>query len=219
MKKDMECKENSINEMMEDIQDLMVAILLHHDIVANKPDEKRWLTGLAEKYGISLDNKEDLAEIHSHFVERMKRRKDRKGHAPIRLRGESANGCFRYKVEAFSFAELYHKCISINAISILDNEDPYETALMVKYQKTDEDFLDEDGHFSESLFQTWRKGKKLTDEEIWILLLTENGKAHSRNVERWDIKNECWSLLYNGDFDEEGAFIDDTEERTGEAYE
>ncbi len=99
--------------------------------------------------------------------------------------GKSTDGIWKRSFEADTFLELFNLLMSKEIINDYDY-DVYDRAVLEKYGKTedDEEFKDDDGELDYSQVQAFVDKRQLTDEELWLLIASRNGKAYYQTFER-----------------------------------
>lgn len=103
----------------------------------------------------------------------------------IYWRGKSTDGIMKWNFEASSFADLFNLLMSKEIINDYDY-DVYDRAVLEKYDKTedDEEFKDADGELDYNKVQAFVDQHHLTDEELWLLIASRDGKAYYQTFER-----------------------------------
>ena len=103
----------------------------------------------------------------------------------IYWRGKSTDGIMKWNFEASSFADLFNLLMSKEIINDYDY-DVYDRAVLEKYDKTedDEEFKDADGELDYDKVQAFVDQHHLTDEELWLLIASRDGKAYYQTFER-----------------------------------
>lgn len=126
----------------------------------------------------------------------------------IRWTGKSTNGVWKRKEKANSFIDLYNLCVENETISTYDN-DPYISAVLEKFGKSGNDFLDEDGEIDVEAIDNWynESGHDLSDSEIMMLISTQNGNAYYQTFERFDEELGEYVEITLKDFDENGEYV------------
>lgn len=117
----------------------------------------------------------------------------------------SVNGLVEYEQEAESFKELFDTLDGRGIIS--DPDFPlYDTALLEKYGKSfsDNDFKDETGELDYEKVENFLDGKKLSDRELYELILSRNGEAYYQKFMR-ETENQIVEIE-ESDFDETGKY-------------
>ena len=120
--------------------------------------------------------------------------------------GKSTDGIWKAKYEADSFLELFNLLMEKEVINSYDF-DVYDKAILEKYNKTEDDpeFLDEDGDLDYSKVQNFVESKpSLTDEDLWVLIFSQNGKAYYQTFERDN--GEDREEIGREHFDENGKY-------------
>ena len=111
----------------------------------------------------------------------------------------SVNGLVKYEQESESFKELFDE---------LDDPDfpLYDTALLEKYGKSfsDNEFKDESGELDYEKVDDFLDGKKLSDKELYELILSRNGEAYYQKFMR-EKENQIIEID-ESDFDETGKY-------------
>lgn len=99
--------------------------------------------------------------------------------------GKSTDGIWKRSFEASSFADLFNLLMSKEIINDYDY-DVYDRAVLEKYDKTedDEEFKDADGELDYNKVQAFVDQHHLTDEELWLLIASRDGKAYYQTFER-----------------------------------
>lgn len=99
--------------------------------------------------------------------------------------GKSTDGIWKRSFEASSFADLFNLLMSKEIINDYDY-DVYDRAVLEKYDKTedDEEFKDADGELDYDKVQAFVAQHHLTDEELWLLIASRDGKAYYQTFER-----------------------------------
>lgn len=123
----------------------------------------------------------------------------------IRWKATSVNGLVEYEQEAESFKELFDELDERRIIS--DPDFPlYDTALLEKYGKSfsDNDFKDETGELDYEKVENFLDGKKLSDRELYELILSRNGEAYYQKFMR-ETENQIVEIE-ESDFDETGKY-------------
>lgn len=123
----------------------------------------------------------------------------------IRWKATSVNGLVEYEQEAESFKELFDALGGRGIIS--DPDFPlYDTALLEKYGKSfsDNDFKDETGELDYEKVENFLDGKKLSDRELYELILSRNGEAYYQKFMR-ETENQIVEIE-ESDFDETGKY-------------
>lgn len=82
----------------------------------------------------------------------------------------------------------------------------YDTALLEKYGKSfsDNDFKDETGELDYEKVENFLDGKKLSDKELYELILSRNGEAYYQKFMR-EKENQIIEID-ESDFDETGKY-------------
>lgn len=123
----------------------------------------------------------------------------------IKWKATSVNGLVEYEQEAESFKELFDELDERGIIS--DPDFPlYDTALLEKYGKSfsDNDFKDESGDLDYGKVDDFLDEKKLSDMELYELILSRNGEAYYQKFMR---ENENQIIeIEESDFDETGKY-------------
>ena len=103
----------------------------------------------------------------------------------IYWRGKSTDGIMKWNFEASSFADLFNLLMSKEIINDYDY-DVYDRSVLEKYDKTedDEEFKDDDGELDYNKVQAFVDQHHLTDEELWLLIASRDGKAYYQTFER-----------------------------------
>lgn len=123
----------------------------------------------------------------------------------IRWKATSVNGLVEYEQEAESFKDLFDALDGRGIIS--DPDFPlYDTALLEKYGKSfsDNDFKDETGELDYEKVENFLDGKKLSDRELYELILSRNGEAYYQKFMR-ETENQIVEIE-ESDFDETGKY-------------
>lgn len=123
----------------------------------------------------------------------------------IKWKATSVNGLVEYEQEAESFKELFDTLDGRGIIS--DPDFPlYDTALLEKYGKSfsDNDFKDETGELDYEKVENFLDGKKLSDRELYELILSRNGEAYYQKFMR-ETENQIVEIE-ESDFDETGKY-------------
>lgn len=99
--------------------------------------------------------------------------------------GKSTDGIWKRSFEADTFLELFNLLISKEIINDYDY-DVYDRAVLEKYGKTEdeEEFKDEDGELDYDKVQAFVDQYHLTDEELWLLIASRDGKAYYQTFQR-----------------------------------
>lgn len=99
--------------------------------------------------------------------------------------GKSTDGIWKRSFEASSFADLFNLLMSKEIINDYDY-DVYDRSVLEKYDKTedDEEFKDDDGELDYNKVQAFVDQHHLTDEELWLLIASRDGKAYYQTFER-----------------------------------
>ena len=121
----------------------------------------------------------------------------------IRWKATSVNGLVEYEQEAESFKELFDALDGRGIIS--DPDFPlYDTAILEKYGKSfsDNDFKDETGELDYGKVDNFLDGKKLSDKELYELILSRNGEAYYQKFMRENGIVE----IEESDFDKGGKY-------------
>lgn len=123
----------------------------------------------------------------------------------IKWKATSVNGLVEYEQEAENFKELFDALDERGIIS--DPDFPlYDTALLEKYGKlfSDNDFKDESGELDYEKVDNFLDGKKLSDMELYELILSRNGEAYYQKFMR---ENENGIVeIGESDFDKTGKY-------------
>lgn len=123
----------------------------------------------------------------------------------IRWKATSVNGLVEYEQEAENFKELFDELDERGIIS--DPDFPlYDTALLEKYGKlfSDNDFKDESGELDYEKVDNFLDGKKLSDMELYELILSRNGEAYYQKFMR-ETENGIVEIG-ESDFDKTGKY-------------
>lgn len=123
----------------------------------------------------------------------------------IKWKATSVNGLVEYEQEAENFKELFDALDERGIIS--DPDFPlYDTALLEKYGKlfSDNDFKDESGDLDYGKVDDFLDGKKLSDKELYDLILSRNGEAYYQKFMR-ETENQIVEIG-EFDFDETGKY-------------
>ena len=123
----------------------------------------------------------------------------------IKWKATSVNGLVKYEQESKSFKELFDELDEMGIIS--DPDFPlYDTALLEKYGKSfsDNDFKDETGELDYEKVENFLDGKKLSDRELYELILSRNGEAYYQKFIR-ETENKILEIE-ESDFDETGKY-------------
>ena len=115
------------------------------------------------------------------------------------------NGLVKYEQESESFKELFDELDERGIIS--DPDFPlYDTALLEKYGKSfsDNEFKDESGELDYEKVDDFLDGKKLSDKELYELILSRNGEAYYQKFMR-EKENQIIEID-ESDFDETGKY-------------
>lgn len=123
----------------------------------------------------------------------------------IRWKATSVNGLVEYEQESESFKELFDELDERGIIS--DPDFPlYDTAILEKYGKSfsDNDFKDETGELDYEKVDNFLEGKKLSDVELYDLILSRNGEAYYQKFMR-ETENDIVEIE-ESDFDETGKY-------------
>ena len=123
----------------------------------------------------------------------------------IKWKATSVNGLVKYEQESKSFKELFDELDEMGRISDPDFP-PYDTALLEKYGKSfsDNDFKDETGELDYEKVENFLDGKKLSDRELYELILSRNGEAYYQKFMR-ETENQILEIG-ESDFDETGKY-------------
>lgn len=89
----------------------------------------------------------------------------------------------KYKAKGNTPLQLYDELVNKDIISTI-NGNPYDYAIMKKYGKSEEDFLDDDDEYDWELYYKWYSSGKydLTDDEILELIKECNGNAYYQEI-------------------------------------
>lgn len=123
----------------------------------------------------------------------------------IKWKATSVNGLVEYEQEAENFKELFDALDERGIIS--DPDFPlYDTALLEKYGKlfSDNDFKDEIGELDYEKVDNFLDGKKLSDMELYELILSRNGEAYYQKFMR-ETENGIVEIG-ESDFDKTGKY-------------
>lgn len=123
----------------------------------------------------------------------------------IKWKATSVNGLVKYEQESKSFKELFDALDERGIIS--DPDFPlYDTAILEKYGKSfsDNDFKDETGELDYEKVENFLDGKKLSDRELYELILSRNGEAYYQKFMR-ETENKILEIG-ESDFDETGKY-------------
>ena len=123
----------------------------------------------------------------------------------IKWKSTSVNRLVEYEQEAESFKELFDALDERGIIS--DPDFPlYDTALLEKYGKlfSDNDFKDESGELDYEKVDNFLDGKKLSDMELYELILSRNGEAYYQKFMR-ETENGIVEIG-ESDFDKTGKY-------------
>nr|DAL55487.1 MAG TPA_asm: hypothetical protein [Caudoviricetes sp.] len=123
----------------------------------------------------------------------------------IKWKATSVNGLVEYEQEAENFKELFDALDERGIIS--DPDFPlYDTALLEKYGKlfSDNDFKDESGELDYEKVDNFLDGKKLSDMELYELILSRNGEAYYQKFMR-ETENGIVEIG-ESDFDKTGKY-------------
>ena len=123
----------------------------------------------------------------------------------IKWKATSVNGLVKYEQESESFKELFNELDERGIIS--DPDFPlYDTALLEKYGKSfsDNEFKDETGELDYEKVDDFLDGKKLSDKELYELILARNGEAYYQKFMR-ETENQIVEIE-ESDFDETGKY-------------
>lgn len=123
----------------------------------------------------------------------------------IKWKATSVNGLMEYEQEAENFKELFDALDERGIIS--DPDFPlYDTALLEKYGKlfSDNDFKDESGELDYEKVDNFLDGKKLSDMELYELILSRNGEAYYQKFMR-ETENGIVEIG-ESDFDKTGKY-------------
>lgn len=111
------------------------------------------------------------------------------------FKGTDTSGRIHYKAEGNTLLELYNDLERQNIITTSDY-DPYEKAVMKKYNKTWDDFMDEDGYENHDLFVKWYDTVDgLTDNEILEMIGEENGNAYYQTIYKYNDETDEYDKL------------------------
>ena len=123
----------------------------------------------------------------------------------IKWKATSVNGLVKYEQESKSFKELFDELEEMGIISDADFG-LYDTALLEKYGKSfrDNDFKDETGELDYEKVENFLDGKKLSDRELYELILSRNGEAYYQKFMR-ETENQILEIV-ESDFDETGKY-------------
>ena len=99
--------------------------------------------------------------------------------------GKSTDGIWKRSFEADTFLELFNLLMNKEIINDYDY-DVYDHAVLNKYDKTEDDkeFKDADGKLDYNKVQAFVDQHHLTDEELWLLIASRDGKAYYQTFER-----------------------------------
>ncbi len=99
--------------------------------------------------------------------------------------GKSTDGIWKRSFEADTFLELFNLLMNKEIINDYDY-DVYDHAVLNKYDKTEDDkeFKDADGELDYNKVQAFVDQHHLTDEELWLLIASRDGKAYYQTFER-----------------------------------
>jgi hypothetical protein len=117
----------------------------------------------------------------------------------------SVNGLVEYEQESESFKELFNELDERGIIS--DPDFPlYDTALLEKYGKSfsDNEFKDQTGELDYEKVDDFLDGKKLSDMELYELILSRNGEAYYQKFMR-ETENGIVEIG-ESDFDKTGKY-------------
>ena len=123
----------------------------------------------------------------------------------IKWKATSVNGLVKYEQESESFKDLFDELDERGIIR--DPDFPlYDTALLEKYGKSfsDNDFKDETGELDYEKVENFLDGKKLSDRELYELILSRNGEAYYQKFMR-ETENQIVEIE-ESDFDETGKY-------------
>lgn len=123
----------------------------------------------------------------------------------IRWKATSVNGLVEYEQESESFKELFNELDERGIIS--DPDFPlYDTALLEKYGKSfsDNEFKDQTGELDYEKVDDFLDGKKLSDMELYELILSRNGEAYYQKFMR-ETENGIVEIG-ESDFDKTGKY-------------
>lgn len=123
----------------------------------------------------------------------------------IKWKATSVNGLVKYEQESESFKDLFDELDERGIIS--DPDSPlYDTELLEKYGKSfdDADFKDETGELDYEKVENFLDGKKLSDKELYELILARNGEAYYQKFMR-ETENQIVEIE-ESDFDETGKY-------------
>lgn len=99
--------------------------------------------------------------------------------------GKSTDGIWKRSFEADIFLELFNLLMNKEIINDYDY-DVYDHAVLNKYDKTEDDkeFKDADGELDYNKVQAFVDHHYLTDEELWLLIASRDGKAYYQTFMR-----------------------------------
>lgn len=99
--------------------------------------------------------------------------------------GKSTDGIWKRSFEADTFLELFNLLMNKEIINDYDY-DVYDHAVLNKYDKTEDDkeFKDADGELDYNKVQAFVDHHYLTDEELWLLIASRDGKAYYQTFMR-----------------------------------
>ena len=123
----------------------------------------------------------------------------------IKWKATSVKELVEYEQEAESFKELFDELDERGIIS--DPDFPlYDTAILEKYGKSfsDNDFKDETGELDYEKVDNFLDGKKLSDKELYELILSRNGEAYYQKFMR-ETENGIVEIE-ESDFDKGGKY-------------
>ena len=123
----------------------------------------------------------------------------------IRWEATSVNGLVKYEQEVESFKELFDELDERGIIS--DPDFPlYDTALLEKYGKSfdDADSKDESDELDYEKVDNFLEGKKLSDVELYDLILSRNGETYYQKFMR-ETENDIVEIG-ESDFDKAGKY-------------
>ena len=101
----------------------------------------------------------------------------------LKFEGWNTQRNVKYEAKGETPIDLYNNLVSKGIISTVDG-DPYELAVMEKYGKTEEDFLDEDGEDDVETERKWLEDPNhyLTDDEILSVIGDCNESAFYQEI-------------------------------------
>ena len=123
----------------------------------------------------------------------------------IKWKATSVNGLVEYEQDSENFKGLFDELDERGIIS--DPDFPlYDTAILEKYGKSfsDNDFKDETGELDYEKVDNFLDGKKLSDMELYDLILSRNGEAYYQKFMR-ETENQIVEIG-ESDFDETGKY-------------